>query len=320
MPDLTRSALQLKISRPFGLLAFAGAVAATADAQASEGPDARYQLIEAQLVEDIGAAERIEAADILRTLTQEVSSASCYLFSGVDMDESRRLMIEARDKFDKNFDALLNGNASMNIIGGETRRKTIAKLERIGDLWLPMSEAVTALVADPRDAAAVKVIKTNNVPLFDLTDYLVSEISGEYSNPAELMQVDAIMLDIVGRQGMLTQKIAKNACKVWNGEQVALSTDALSRSMQTFEVSLNALMHGMPEAGVKPAPTPHIRSTLEGVVSDWGQTRPLVDELLASGDLAGEAQVSLFRRMNDKMYRLEALAHDYALYSKHSFD
>ena len=183
-----------------------------------------------------------------------------------------------------------------------------------------MSAAVSALLADPTDQTAAKVIKTNNVPLFDLTNYLVSEIAGEYSNPAELLQADAIMLDIVGRQGMLTQKISKNACKVWNGEELQRSTDALSGSMQMFEVSLNALMHGMPEAGVKSAPTPKIKSTLEGVISDWGETRPIVDELVESGRLSKDAQTKLFRRMNDKMYRLEELAHDYAIYSKHRYE
>ncbi len=318
--NLPRTIAAAFVRKNFATLTFVGALFSTAEVKASEGRDETAEVIEAQLVDDIGAAERVEAADILRTMSQEVAAAACFLYSGIDVEESRRLMIEGRDKFDKNLDALLNGNVEMNIIGAETRRKTIVMLEEVRDLWAPISGAVTALVDDPSDSKAVGVIKTNNVPLFDLTNTLVSEISGQYSNPAELMQVDAILLDIVGRQGMLTQKITKNACKVWNGEQVERSTEALTGAMQIFETSLGALLNGLPEAGVQPAPTPEIATALEGVITDWNTTRPMIDTLLANGTLAAEDQVSLFRAMNDKMYRLEKLAHVYAIYSKHQYN
>ena len=98
-------------------LLFAIALLNAPAVSASESAAGAFQIAKAQLVDDIGAAERVEASDLLRTLTQEVPAAACYLFSGIDMDESRRLMVEARDKFDKNLDALLNGDAEMNIIG-----------------------------------------------------------------------------------------------------------------------------------------------------------------------------------------------------------
>lgn len=301
-------------------LTFAGALVSTMEAKASEGRNAAAELIEASLVDDMGAAERIEAADVLRTMSQEVAAASCFLYSGIDASESARMMVEGRDKFDLNLDALFFGNAAMNIIGAETRRKTIVLLEEVKQTWQPMSDAVDTLVTNPTDSAAIKVIKTNNIALFELTNVLVSEISGQYSNPAELMQVDAILLDIVGRQGMLTQKISKNACKVWNGEEIARSSEALTGAMQMFETSLKALLNGMPEAGIVSAPTPEIAAVLSGVIKDWDTTRPLVDDLLSKGTLGDAEQISLFRAMNDKMYRLEALAHDYAIYSKHQYD
>ncbi|SHG67623.1 type IV pili methyl-accepting chemotaxis transducer N-terminal domain-containing protein [Marivita hallyeonensis] len=299
---------------------FVGALFSTAEVRASDNTEGSAEIILAQLVDDIGAAERVEAADELRIVSQEASSAACYLFSGIEPEESRRLVIESRDIFERNLDALLNGNPSMNIIGAETRRKTIAELESLRAIWTPVSEALAALLEDANDADAVGVVKANSKLLYEKTNYLVSVISGEYSNPAELLQVDALMLDIVGRQGMYTQKIAKNACKVWNGEEVETSTQELTGAIEIFETSLNALLHGMPEAGLKAAPTPEIIDGLSGVISDWAETRTLVDTLLASGALAGDEQTALFNRMNDKMYQLKKITHDYALYSKHKYD
>ena len=301
-------------------LSFIGALVSTTEVRATGQTVDDAEVVLAQLVDDIGAAARVEAAVMLRTLSQEVASAACYLYSGIDVEESKRLALEAREKFDTNLDALMNGNPAMNIIGGEKRPKTIKKLDDIKGVWTSVSAALTALVADTDDSDAVGVIKSTSMDMFYMTDMLVSEISGEYSNPAELLQVDAIMLDIVGRQGMLTQKIAKNACKVWNKDALDASTQALTDAMTVFETSLNALINGMPSLGVLPAPTPEIQTGLTSVVSDWNDTRPFVDELLNTGALASEDQSALFRRMNDKMYRLEKITHDYALYSKHKYD
>ena len=276
-------------------------------------------LIEATLVEDIGAAERIEAADVMRTVSQELGAAACFLYNGIDTDESRRIMLRAQERFVTNIEALIYGNPSMNIIGGETRARTIRELESILTEWAPISEASKRLDANPTDSAAVDAIKAGTFRLYDMTNHLVSEISGEYSNPAELLQVDALMLDIAGRQAMLAQIISKNACKIWTRDEQDAARDRLSESMELLDRSLNALRHGMAEVGLKPAPTPEIANALDGVIADWAQTRPELDRLLAENDLPEETRTQIFRRMNDKTSRLEDIVHQYTAFAKHQY-
>ncbi len=276
-------------------------------------------IIAVSLVEDTGTIERIESAEALRTYTQAVAAAACFLHNDVATERSAALMVNARAGFDRHLDALLNGNPDMGIIGGEERRKTIVKLEDIRDEWAIFAGSVDTLLAKPDDKAAITSIKAGNMPLFEKTDILVSEIEGQYSNPAELIQADAILLEIVGRQAMLTQKIAKNACKIWSGNDTQEVRDALSGSMQIYEASLGALLNGLPEMGIRPAPTPEIRESLTQLQKDWADVRWKFDAILEGQSMDASKQAALFEHMTEEMELLEKITHKYAIFAKHDY-
>jgi hypothetical protein len=272
----------------------------------------------ASYAEDTGSAERIESGEYLRTYSQEIAAAACFLYNGVDVDLSTELLTEAREGFDLHLDALMNGNEDLGIIGGERRRKTFVKLQAIGEKWTPMAEAVDRLLETHDDPMSIATIKSENVVLLDMTDILVSDLEGQYADPAELLQVDVLMLEVVGRQAMMTQKIAKNACKIWSGNDSAEVRDDLTESVSIYEVSLNALLHGMPEVGLLPAPTEEIASGLSHLLADWSQIRPTVDSVM-NGNVERDELISLFRHMADEMHKLEELAHKYVVFSKHEY-
>ncbi len=294
-----------------GLLVFATATPAQSETEAS--------LLNVQLVEDIGAAERVEAADRLRTLSQEIPAAACHLHSDIMPDESRKLLMDSRRDFEAIVDAVLNGNPEMNIIGGEPRKRTIVEIQMLDEMWAPTNAAIDTLLATPEDTDAIAVIKNDNALLFDKTSLLLSNLSAEYSNPAELLQVDALLLDIAGRQSMLTQKMSKEACEIWTGNRSDKAMAALSGSIETFDVSMNALLNGMPALGVIAAPTPEIKEGLEVVMSDWSELRAELEAVMAQPDTPTERKEMIYASLNTKMFKLEEIIHLYTIFSKHKY-
>ncbi len=268
-------------------------------------------------VEDTGDVIRIESAEYLRTYSQEVAAAACFYYNDIAADFSRELLIEARDGFDLRVDALLNGNDSLGIIGGEQRRKTIARIGEISAIWEDIGVAVDALLEDAQDTNAVGVIKSKNLELFDATDILVTEIEAQYANPSIITQADVLTLEIVGRQAMMTQKIAKNACKIFTGNETQKIKDDLSGSVGIYEASLNALINGMPELGLRAAPTPEIEAALVEIKSDWASVRPILDTLTNGGAIDRDTQIFLFKHMVEEMVRLEEVSHAYAENAKY---
>jgi len=264
---------------------------------------------------DVGGAERIESGDLLRVYSQEVAAAACFYFNDIEAELSVELMTEAREGFDLHLAALKNGNQTLGINGAEERRKTLVKLDEIQVAWSSLDQAVGALVENQNDTEAVTVIKDQNMGLFELTDILVSELEGQYADPFNLMLSDVLMLEIAARQALMTQKIAKNACKLLSGRDTDVVRKDLEEAVSIYEVSLNALITGMPEVGLGAAPTPEIAAGLLEVQKDWMETKPVLEAITAGTSEAG-AMNYLFRHMADEMHKLEEISHQYVVHSK----
>lgn len=266
--------------------------------------------------DETGSAERIQSAEYLRIYSQEVAAAACFLYNDIEASVSAALLMETIEGFDLHIDALLNGNTTLGIIGGEERRKTIVELEATRETWTPISEAAKSLLDDPRDTEAVTIIKSENSTLFEMTDLLVSNLESEYSNPTEIIQADVLAIEIVGRQAMMSQKIAKYACQVYSGDASQEVLSGLDESIGIYEASLSALIEGMPEVGIRPAPTPEIEAALLLVQADWSETRPALEALLSGNTLSRTQLVELYRHLVTEMYELEQIGEAYVRYSK----
>lgn len=303
-----------------GLLTLGSAYLYATGAFATMAGDEPIDLVKAQLVEDIGASERVEVASLLRVLTQEVSSAACHLTKGVEPEQSRKLLVESKTKFAIFLDALQHGNPKLNIIGTEERRKTVMMIEDIRTQWAPLHDAAVRLLADQSDLDALKLIKANNENVLAATFDLTSEIAGQYSNPAELLQADVMLLDFAGRQALLTQKMAKIACEIWAGNRSDDRVELLGKTMQTYDLTLTALHDGMPAVGLLPAPTPEIDAALVNARKSWNVIKDELEQLMAEDAVSDESKTLLYTHLNDAMYEMEEIEHLYVAYSKHKYD
>ncbi|MEL7202992.1 MAG: type IV pili methyl-accepting chemotaxis transducer N-terminal domain-containing protein [Pseudomonadota bacterium] len=298
----------LLTSLSFGNAALSGDLTAQSDFKV-------YKVV-STFADDVGGAERIEAAELLRTYTQEAAAAACYLFNGIDPEIATALLLEARHGFDRRIDALLQGDESLGIIGPEPKRKTVVELEAIKADWREMAKAIDVLIDQPDSVEAIQVIKKANVPLFEKTQTLLAHLEGEYANPAELTQRHVVTLEIVGRQALMTQKIAKDSCKIFTGNNASEIKERLNSSINIYEASMEALISGYPPFGIPPAPTEEILNALKKVQTDWKNTRPLLEKLLAGEVASNDEKVFLFQHMEKEMHMLEKIAHAYVVHSK----
>ena len=237
----------------------------TANAGSENG---KAPILNAAYIEDVSPTERINLSGKLRMLSQRVPSAACHLAAGIDPKGSRALLEGAKTEFESILHALEFGSAELSVNGEETRRKTLMKVHTLGALWGPYQTTVDEVLAGETDAPRIQSLLTDSMTVLGSAKLLVSEISGQYSNPAEMTQSSAMVIDIAGRQRMLTQKIAKEACAAWSGLSDTVASD-LAGTMQMFDASLTALINGMPEAGIKKPTNTTIEAGLTTVYQDW---------------------------------------------------
>ncbi|MCK0095797.1 type IV pili methyl-accepting chemotaxis transducer N-terminal domain-containing protein [Yoonia sp. F2084L] len=269
-----------------------------------------------EIITDSGSSNRIVAAALLRTLSQEIPAAACHLHNGVNVEEAKAELSYSVAKFDAVALALLNGNEAMGIIGGETRFRTVAELEALMAEWVPIHDAAIAVLEDPTNRQPVDVIYDATDIMLEKTYHLLSEIEAEYSNPVELLQSDVLLIEVSGRMAAMTQRMAYEACRAWSGEGSEELIAELKKTIGIYEASMDALINGLPSLGVQPAPTAEIAESLTAADEDWSIIRGLLDRVIAADDLSVEERTDLYHRLVVKVHKVEEIEEMYQDYSK----
>ena len=262
---------------------------------------AQDAVVPASVAVNSGGKERIQISGKLRMLSQRIPSAVCHYVENLDKDAAAKLMVAAVAEFDTILDAIENGDASMNITGEERDRKVLVALANVRETWAPIKAAADAVAGGDTSAANVQTVLQSNMDLLDSTKLLVAEVVGEYSNPAEMVQAESMLIDISGRQRMLTQKMSKEACILRSDFATEGTAESLKGTMALFETSLDALQNGMPEVGLRKPPTPAIAAGLGAVRENWKSVKPKLEAILAGGDLMEDAKAAKFGLLNKTM-------------------
>ncbi len=262
------------------------------------------------------SADRIRYSDRLSMLTQRVAAASCAVSSDVAVDESHYYLEESMHEIDIILEALRDGNDALHIVGPEKNKIVLHDIAELSAEWEETHGAVEAVLANGSDVDSAHIIDDHNLSLLEKSSHLAADILGRYANPFELTQSDAMLISIAGRQRMLTQKMAKDACEVWTGYHAEEGRADLAESMEVFENSLVALRDGMPAVGIQAAPTPEILADLNSILDRWSILKGNLELLLDGEELAMDQKYEILHDFNIELDEIEHLVHDYNLYVK----
>lgn len=241
------------------------------------------------IVSDIGASERINVAGQLSTLSQRIIGSACNLNSGVTVRESQAVLQISADQFSRIYDALLYGNRSFGILGEETRARTLRVIEELDAAWTPLLETARATPVNADENDRIKSLAEQSDPLLETANILIAEITGQYADPVSLLQADALLIDLAGRQRMLAARMSKDVCLIASDITVDAAKNDLAESNLLFGDTLTALRNGMPSVGVRPPPTEQIADGLQFVVEEWNAIQPFLARA-AAGEYLDEAE------------------------------
>lgn len=254
------------------------------------------------------AKERINHSGRLRMLSQRIPSAACHLDRRIEIDAARTLLAGAAADFDRILDALeFGGDEGLNILAPETRRRTLLRISELRALWEPLRVAAEALVDGGGSDADIELLLTQNLSVLQAAQLLVEELVKQYANPNATTQASLFLIDISGRQRMLTQKASKEACMLDSRFATESTASDLAGTVGIFEASLAALRFGMPEVGILPPPNDAISEGLDGVLNDWNAVKPYLDELAEGGAIDDDARAVKFTQLNTTMANMNTV-------------
>lgn len=266
----------------------------------------------AQATVEENAQERINFSGKLRMLSQRIPAATCHIQRGIAADAAANLLTGATAEFEAILTALEVGDPALNIQQPESRRKTLAAIATLRQLWEPLNVAAQSVIAGTATEADITYILTENLAVLGAAQRLVEELVKQYSNPNAVTRASLMLIDISGRQRMLTQKMSKESCMIGTSFETSSTVSDLQTTMRIFEASLEALRFGMDSVGILPPPNATIASGLSGVDADWSSVEPTVVGIIAGEEMDAAAQAAKFNGLNTTMANMNTVVGMYA--------
>jgi hypothetical protein len=290
-------------------LAIAAAVGLTAMSGTSFAQEAR--IIQIAIPANDSVEDRIALSGKLRMLSQRIPSAACHLVSGVDPEGSVKLLSGSITEFERILDGLEFGDSDLNINSAETRRMTVTMIHETREVWKSFKVAVDAVLQGNNTKENLQIVLDQNLAVLGSAQSLVSELVEQYSNSPNAVQAELFLVDIAGRQRMLTQKMSKESCMLASDTGTADTLNDLQSTMQVFESSLDALRFGLPELGIRKPPTDEISVGLNEILDQWTTVKPILDAILTGSNLNSDAQIQKFHGLNEIMTKMDQVVQMY---------
>ncbi|MEM9144623.1 MAG: type IV pili methyl-accepting chemotaxis transducer N-terminal domain-containing protein [Pseudomonadota bacterium] len=245
-------------------------------------------------------AIRIDLAGRQRMLLERMSKYFCYARSGVDAATSVAKLTKAMDLFDQTHKGFKKGDPSQKIFA-EKRDGPKKSWNSVNLMWLPLQGIYNGALAgefvSEEDfgqsvGLALEARKRANDMVAQLRASYTEDLGdGGFGS--------ALLLDLYGRQRMLSQKLAKEVCLVARGFEPDSMPGELAATFDLFETSLAAFIDGMPIAGVPKPPTPAIASQLSIANTEWQAVRPIGAAVVA-GQAVSLRDLALFAVGTDR--------------------
>lgn len=303
------SAFAITVGLCFSMQAYAQ----EANAETASGNNAM-----AGYVEEDGGTQRINSAGRFRSLSQRIPAVACVLVYSEDAEAMAPMLTKAGKRFNRILNALRVGDDELGIYGKEEKRRVLVHLDELSALWEPIFKASENISAGTNVEESLQYISENNMALLQAAKLLVTEIEAEYANPVDITVSEALLINYSGRQRMLSQKVAKEACGVATGNAALGSVDDLKATVSMFNATLMALKNGMPEAGLMAAPTDQIKEQLESSIKDWEGISAITSQITGEGSIDGKAMIDLFWSLDAARKTMNKITGLYADFAKQS--
>lgn len=244
------------------------------------------------------AARKINMAGRQRMLTQRLAKAACYIASFSDVERHSAMLEQARNLFAESHQVLRQGSMELGI-QATTDPQLLDLLAAQETSW-GLIDFGSHLLADLPNVPGlgVDLIARYNLKLLEQADRVVGLLEAHTGEASDT--VGGRLVNIAGRQRMLTQKAAKEFCLIAYGIDPVENRNHLRQSVETFDQALAVLREGDPTRGLEVVSDMDVGLQLNGIQSQWSRLSPVLLKV-AQGGQASSADFKLVGRLSEAL-------------------
>ena len=238
----------------------------------SSQKDAFSSLLNGFMKKDTNRKKRINLSGKQRMLTQKMSKLAVMLSLNLKVKESSSKILEAAKLYDKTLGGFKHGDADLGCTPIKDKA-VVAQLLVVDTLWQKFYSNVK-LVAKGDKGEALAFIIDNNEKLLLESNKLVSVFEKLNKNINYLEKSMLELINIAGRQRMLTQKMTKEKLLLVKLPKKEYK-QKLHESVQLFDTSLSLLINGDSAKNITKPTSKAIKGQLQKVADIWKKLKPL---------------------------------------------
>ncbi|MEM6689073.1 MAG: type IV pili methyl-accepting chemotaxis transducer N-terminal domain-containing protein [Planctomycetota bacterium] len=240
-----------------------------------------------------------------RMLTQKKSKEALFVTADVNAGSLRGYLNKTTTLFESTLTGLRDGDASVGLPATENPR-IVKQLDKVQEMYLelkPLFDKVSqggVLSADD-----MTLLAENNLPLLKEMNKAVKMYERGAKKVLSGDEAAAVVINLAGKQRMLTQKMTKEALLVQLGVAKDENVLNLRETATLFDSTLAGLLDGNEDLELPGTSDEKIREQLGVVCSLWTKLEPSFQSVLGGNALsAGELatlstdNVTLLKEMN----------------------
>ncbi len=220
-----------------------------------------------------------------RMLTQRMTKLSLLVSSDINKKDNIKKLKKFSSLYNKTLIAFKNGDKELNCI--PIKNKSINKqINVIEERWNVFYKNIENIIyGKDKDGSSLKYIVNNNEELLKVSNELVKRYEKANKSQNYLDRARLHIVNIAGRQRMLTQKMTKEKFLISKGYKEYIPK--LEKTIKLFDNSLNSLIDGNSKEMIEKPTNKKIKKQLEKVSSIWIKLKPLyIKNKLSSKEMA----------------------------------
>jgi hypothetical protein len=213
-----------------------------------------------------------------RMLTQKMTKLALLISLNVDKDENKKRLTKAYKLYGKTLKGFLDGDTSLGLPATKNR-KISTFIQKLQKEWSPFSKNIQTIIkSSKRDTKALGYVVKNNEKLLKMSNELVQFFKNSQLKQTFMEKSRSNIVDIAGRQRMLTQKMTKEKLLILAKVAVEKNREKLQKTISLFDTSLKGLMNGNKELTIIKPSNKKIIKQLQIVKAIWRDLKPLYEK------------------------------------------
>ncbi len=266
-------------------------------------------IVEEAMDDESKVAHEINLAGKQRMLTQKMSKEIILIALNVEPKRNRERLKKTSTLFDKTINGFLNGDTTLSL-SATTQKPIIAQIEKIRRHWKKFNTHVKSIIEKKSiDTASILYVINNNIPLLKESHKLVLLYKQNTTRTLAPIEKDLRnIIDLAGKQRMLTQKMTKEKILIIGGLKVKENKKLLLSSVNLFDRTLKGLIRGDKDLGLPGVTNSDLKRQLLSVKSIWNKLKPLYKkDDISNQELATiiDKNIPLLKEMNKAVNMFE---------------